>query len=37
QTRWVPELRAELEKHGFRNIRFEYLTLYGSAIMTARK
>lgn len=37
QTRWVPELRAELEKHGFREIRLEHLTLYGSAIMTARK
>lgn len=37
QTRWVPELRTELEANGFRNIRFEYLTLYGSAIMTARR
>lgn len=37
QTRWVPELRAELEKHGFRDIRLEYLTLYGSAIVTAKK
>lgn len=37
QTRWVTELRAELEANGFRDIRFEYLTLYGSAIMTARK
>lgn len=37
QTRWVPELRAELQKHGFKDIRMEYLTLYGSAIITARK
>lgn len=37
QTRWVPELRAELEANGFRNIGFEYLTLCGSAIMTARR
>ena len=37
QTRWVPELRAELEANGFRDIRMEYLTLYGSAIITARK
>lgn len=37
QTRWVPELLAELETHGFRDIRCEYLTLYGSAIVTARK
>ncbi|MGE3939735.1 MAG: class I SAM-dependent methyltransferase [Nitrospirales bacterium] len=37
QTDWVPELRDELEANGFRDIRFEYLTLYGSAIMTARK
>jgi demethylmenaquinone methyltransferase / 2-methoxy-6-polyprenyl-1,4-benzoquinol methylase len=37
QTRWVPELQSELQKHGFRDIRLEYLTLYGSAIITARK
>jgi demethylmenaquinone methyltransferase/2-methoxy-6-polyprenyl-1,4-benzoquinol methylase len=37
ETRWVPELRAELEKHGFRDLHLEYLTMYGSAIMTARK
>ena len=37
QTRWVPELRAGLQKHGFKDIRMEYLTLYGSAIITARK
>lgn len=37
QTRWVPELCAALEKNGFRDIRMEYLTLYGSAIITARK
>lgn len=37
ETQWVPELRAELEKHGFRDLHLEYLTMYGSAIMTARK
>ncbi len=37
ETRWVPELRAELENHGFRDLHLEYLTMYGSAIMTARK
>ena len=37
QTRWVPELRAELQEHGFKDIRMEYLTLYGSAIITAHK
>ncbi len=37
QTRWIPELRTALEKHKFREIRMEYLTLYGSAIITARK
>lgn len=37
ETRWVPELQAVLEKHGFRDIHMEYLTLYGSAIITARK
>jgi demethylmenaquinone methyltransferase / 2-methoxy-6-polyprenyl-1,4-benzoquinol methylase len=37
QTRWIPELREELQEHAFRDIRMEYLTLYGSAIITARK
>ncbi len=37
QTRWVDELRAALERHAFRDISMEYLTLYGSAIMTGRK
>ena len=35
QTRWLDELPAELKKHGFEEIRREYLTLYGSALLTA--
>lgn len=37
QTRWVPELQETLRANGFRDIRMEYLTAYGSAIVTARK
>jgi demethylmenaquinone methyltransferase / 2-methoxy-6-polyprenyl-1,4-benzoquinol methylase len=37
QTRWVDELQATLLDHGFEDIRREDLTLYGSAIVTARK
>ena len=37
ETRWVPELTAALEENGFMDIRLEYLTAYGSAIVTARK
>jgi demethylmenaquinone methyltransferase / 2-methoxy-6-polyprenyl-1,4-benzoquinol methylase len=36
QTRWVEELPGELRKQGFQDIRLEYLTLYGSALLTAR-
>ncbi len=37
QTRWVEDLQALLRAHGFVDIRREDLTLYGSAIVTARK
>lgn len=37
ETRWVPELQEALRVNGFRNIRMEYLTAYGSAIIAARK
>lgn len=37
QTRWVSELQDALRENGFRQIRMEYLTAYGSAIITARK
>lgn len=37
QTQWVAELQETLAEHGFRDIRREDLTLYGSAIVTARK
>jgi demethylmenaquinone methyltransferase/2-methoxy-6-polyprenyl-1,4-benzoquinol methylase len=37
QTRWLEELPAALKAHGFTDIRREDLTLYGSAIITARR
>lgn len=37
QTRWLPELGQALSANGFRDIRTEYLTAYGSAIVSARK
>jgi demethylmenaquinone methyltransferase/2-methoxy-6-polyprenyl-1,4-benzoquinol methylase len=37
QTRWLPELQAQLARNGFRNVAVENLTLYGSAIVTAEK
>jgi demethylmenaquinone methyltransferase / 2-methoxy-6-polyprenyl-1,4-benzoquinol methylase len=37
ETRWVPELQEALRENGFRHTRMEYLTAYGSAIITARK
>ena len=37
ETRWVPELQEALRENGFRDIRMEHLTAYGSAIVTARK
>ncbi|HZM35029.1 MAG TPA: class I SAM-dependent methyltransferase [Burkholderiales bacterium] len=37
QTRWLPELQAALRAAGFRDVRVEHLTLYGSAIVSARK
>ncbi|MEW5792040.1 MAG: hypothetical protein ACOY4L_05360 [Pseudomonadota bacterium] len=37
ETCWVPELTLALQENGFRDIRLEYLTAYGSAIVSARK
>lgn len=37
RTRWLPELVAALERYGFTGIRTDYLTLYGSAIVMAKK
>jgi len=37
ETRWVSELQEALRENGFRHLRLEYLTAYGSAISTARK
>lgn len=36
ETRWTSELTGRLQEAGFRNVRLEYLTLYGSALVTAR-
>jgi len=35
ETRWLPELRETLRENGFTNIKTEYLTAFGSAIVTA--
>ncbi|HLQ26527.1 MAG TPA: class I SAM-dependent methyltransferase, partial [Acidiferrobacterales bacterium] len=37
KSRWVSELIQALQEHGFQAIRMEYLTAYGSAIITARR
>ena len=37
QTRWLEELAAALQERGFADIRRQDLTLYGSAIVTARR
>ena len=37
QTRWLEELTAALQARGFTEIHREDLTLYGSAIVTARR
>jgi demethylmenaquinone methyltransferase/2-methoxy-6-polyprenyl-1,4-benzoquinol methylase len=36
-SRWVPELEQALAENGFSDIRTEYLTAYGSAIVSARR
>lgn len=37
ETRWLTELPELLEANGFRDVRTEHLTAYGSAIVSARK
>ena len=37
ETRWVPELEHALGESGFSGIRTDYLTAYGSAIVSARR
>ncbi len=37
ETCWVPELKEALRENGFKDIQIEYLTAYGSAIVTGRK
>lgn len=37
QSRWCLELQLALRENGFREIRIRYLTLYGSALITALK
>lgn len=36
-TRWVTELPSLLTANGYTDVRVEYLTLYGSALVSARK
>jgi demethylmenaquinone methyltransferase/2-methoxy-6-polyprenyl-1,4-benzoquinol methylase len=36
RTRWTSELTALLREGGFRDVTFEWQTLWGSAIITAR-
>lgn len=36
-TRWITEWPQLLHAQGFEDVRVEYLTLYGSALVTARK
>ena len=35
-TRWTSELTALLRERGFQDVTFEWLTLWGSSIITAR-
>jgi demethylmenaquinone methyltransferase/2-methoxy-6-polyprenyl-1,4-benzoquinol methylase len=37
QTRWLPELQHALAENGFADVRTQYLTAYGSAIVSARR
>jgi demethylmenaquinone methyltransferase / 2-methoxy-6-polyprenyl-1,4-benzoquinol methylase len=37
RTRWLAELKALLAQHRFRDIRVEYLSAYGAAIVSARR
>lgn len=37
ETRWLPELERLLAGNGFRDVRTDYLTAYGSAVVSARK
>lgn len=37
RTRWLEELPALLRAHGFVDVQVEYLTLFGSALVRARK
>ncbi|HKQ26959.1 MAG TPA: class I SAM-dependent methyltransferase [Burkholderiales bacterium] len=37
ETRWLPELQQALAQNGFSEVRTQYLTAYGSAIVSARR
>ncbi|TAK85502.1 MAG: methyltransferase domain-containing protein [Betaproteobacteria bacterium] len=37
ETRWLAELQQALAQNGFRDVRTDYLTAYGSALVSARK
>lgn len=36
-TRWIPQATKALHGNGFQDIRLEYLTAYGAALITAKK
>ena len=37
ETRWLPDLQHALAESGFADMRTQYLTAYGSAIVSARR
>jgi demethylmenaquinone methyltransferase/2-methoxy-6-polyprenyl-1,4-benzoquinol methylase len=37
ESPWLPELQQALAENGFRDVRTQYLTAYGSAIVSARR
>lgn len=37
ESRWLAELQQALAQNGFRDVRTDYLTAYGSALVSARK
>ena len=37
ETRWLPELQQALAENGFGDVRTQYLTAYGSAIVSAHR
>ena len=37
ESAWLPELQQALAENGYREVRTQYLTAYGSAIVSARR